>query len=226
MTLGRWVRLYIFQPIAVPLTRFAAAQGYGKWPFHAVSVLLPLFLSMLIIGAWHGPNWTYVVFGAMHGTFQCINEIYNFKTRKARRKKPDGPAMLALYTGLTVLAFIVAEVPFRSADVPTALRIYGGMIGLNGLGLGVGPGWTADGLINVALILASFAIIYLLPNTMQLMDRFRPALEWDKWQQGHRAAIDLRIRISLPWAMFLATGLFLGVVFMSRGTAKFIYFAF
>ena len=31
MTLGRFVRIYIHQPLSIPLARFAAEKGYGKW---------------------------------------------------------------------------------------------------------------------------------------------------------------------------------------------------
>ena len=226
MTLGRWVRVYIFQPLAVPLTRFAVARDLGKWSGHGVDTLIPLFVSMLVIGTWHGPNWTYVMFGAMHGTFQVINEIYNFRTRKARRRKPDGPRMLALYTFLTVLAFTLAEVPFRSPDVPTAMRIFAGMVGLNGTGFATAPWLTLDGGINIVIIIVLFLVIYLLPNTEQIMTRVKPALEWEKWGKVDPAAIALRFRFSPAWLAYAALALFFGMAFISRGTQKFIYFNF
>jgi D-alanyl-lipoteichoic acid acyltransferase DltB (MBOAT superfamily) len=226
MSLGRWVRLYIFQPMAMPLARFAAARGYGKWTTHGVGVLFPLFLSMLIIGTWHGPNWTYVLFGVMHGSFMVINEAYNFKTRKARRKTPDTPAMLALYTFLTVLAFTLAEVPFRAADVPTAMRIFGGMAGLNGTGVAPGAWLAMDGLVNIAIIVGCFLIVYLLPNTEQLMTRIKPALEWDKWGKVDPARFAFTFRFSALWLGYVALLLFFGLSFISRGTPKFIYFNF
>jgi alginate O-acetyltransferase complex protein AlgI len=222
MTLGRWVRLYIFQPMAVPLTRLAATRGLGKWSGHSVDTLVPLFISMLVIGTWHGPNWTYVLFGLMHGTFQVINEVYNFATRKARRKKPDSPRMLALYTFLTVLAFTLAEVPFRSVDLPTTGRVFGGMIGLSGFG----PSPSLSGAYNVALIVGMFLIVYLLPNTEQIMDRVKPALAWERWGKVDPAAVPLRFRFSPAWAAYAATALFLGLAFISRGSGKFIYFNF
>ena len=76
MTLSRFVRVYIHQPLSIPLARFAAEKGYSKWTALTISMFLPTFLSMLIIGTWHGPSWTYVLFGGMHGTFMVINEIY------------------------------------------------------------------------------------------------------------------------------------------------------
>jgi alginate O-acetyltransferase complex protein AlgI len=223
MTLGRWVRIYIFQPMALPLTRFAAARRFGRWSTLATGSLLPVFLSMLVIGTWHGPNWTYVLFGTMHGSFMVINEVYNFKTRKARRAKPDGPLMLALYTFLTVLAFILAEVPFRAFDVPTAMRMFAGMIGLHGAGAAA---LTPAGAINLLIIVGLFLIIYLLPNSEQLMTRFRPALEWDKWGKVDPARLAIRFDFSAAWLVYAAIALFLGMAFIARGGQTFIYFNF
>ncbi len=67
MTLGRWgAHVHLPAPGGAtdPVRRH---RDLGKWGAHTVSTLLPMFLSMLIIGTWHGPNWTYVLFGAMHG---------------------------------------------------------------------------------------------------------------------------------------------------------------
>jgi D-alanyl-lipoteichoic acid acyltransferase DltB (MBOAT superfamily) len=135
MTLSRFVRMYIFQPLIIPLTRTVADRGYGRWKAFSVSMLLPTFLSMLIIGTWHGPNWTYVTFGLMHGAFMCINEVYNAITRKRRRGKQETRTTLFVYGLLTLLAFVSAEVPFRAESMGAAWQIFAGMVGLHGLGI-------------------------------------------------------------------------------------------
>ena len=56
MTLSRFVRMYIYQPLSIPLARFAAEKGYGKWTAMTISMFLPTFPRMLIIGTWHGPS--------------------------------------------------------------------------------------------------------------------------------------------------------------------------
>lgn len=45
-----------------------------------------LFLTMLISGLWHGANWTFVVWGGVHGLFLCVNSLANkyFKIAKKR----------------------------------------------------------------------------------------------------------------------------------------------
>jgi D-alanyl-lipoteichoic acid acyltransferase DltB (MBOAT superfamily) len=229
MTLGRFVRTYIHQPMMIPLTRFASDRGYGKWMSMTVATFLPTFLSMLIIGTWHGPSWTYVVFGVMHGTFMVINELYNALTRQKRRKKKDSRAALFCYGLLTLLAFVSAEVPFRADTVPDAFRIFGGMLGLHGLG--INPDFaklfspSGNGMM-LPMIVVGFLIVYLLPNTEQLLTRVRPALEWDKWKVVDPARIQFNFQFNIVWILVVSLVLFFGFALISRGTTTFIYFNF
>ena len=229
MTLGRFVRVYIHQPLSIPLARFASQRGYGKWTALTISMFLPTFLSMLIIGTWHGPSWTYVVFGAMHGTFMVTNEIYSVSTRKKRHKKKDRLSAIFCYGLLTLLAFVTADVPFRSETVSDAVRIFGGMAGLHGLGLTQNTfaffAPNGNGMMLLMLFLG-FLIVYLLPNTEQIMDKVHPALEWEKWRSVDPAPICLAFRF-IPTGIALASlSLFLGFAFISRGSTNFIYFKF
>ena len=229
MTLGRFVRTYIYQPLSIPLARFAADKGYGKWMSMTISTFVPTFLSMLIIGTWHGPNWTYVVFGTMHGVFMCINELYNALTRKKRRKKPDSRVAIFSYGLLTLLAFVTAEVPFRADNMSDAVRTFGGMVGLHGLGLT--RDWSqffspAGNGMMLPIIVLGLLIVYFLPNTEQIMDKVHPALEWEKWRIIDPSRIRFEFRFSLAWIGVASLALFFGFAFISRGTSTFIYFNF
>jgi alginate O-acetyltransferase complex protein AlgI len=229
MTLGRFVRMYIHQPLTIPLTRLAVFRNYGKWTTFIVSVLLPTFLSMLIIGTWHGPSWTYVVFGLMHGAFMCINETYNVLTKKKRRGKKESRAALFVFGLLTLIAFVSAEVPFRSDSMSATWRIFGGMAGLQGLG--VSPDWMnalspSSNVMMIPIIALGLGIVYFFPNTEQIMDRVRPALEWDKWREVDPARFNFRFSFNLAWVGAVSAVLFFGFAFLSRGTSTFIYFKF
>jgi alginate O-acetyltransferase complex protein AlgI len=229
MTLSRFVRSYVYQPLSVPLTRFAAQRRYGKWTAMTVSVFVPAFLSMLIIGAWHGPSLTYVIFGAMQGAFIIIDELHTALTRKKRRKKPDTRLAILFYGFLTFIAFASAAVPFRSQTVGDACRIWAGMIGMHGLGIAQDWGAffspTGNGMM-LLLILAGLLVVYLWPNTEQIMDKVTPALEWEKWRNVDPARLRFSFRFTPLGVVFASLALFLGFAFISRGTVNFIYFKF
>jgi alginate O-acetyltransferase complex protein AlgI len=66
---------------------------------------------MGIAGLWHGPAWTYVVFGLMHGAGLAINQAW----KKNKKKMPDWLGWLV------TLAFVnAAFIVFRSPNIDFA----------------------------------------------------------------------------------------------------------
>lgn len=59
ISLSTWFRDYLYIPLGGNRTR------KSRW-------MLNLFLVFLISGIWHGANWTYVVWGALHGLFLMV----------------------------------------------------------------------------------------------------------------------------------------------------------
>lgn len=74
-----------------------------------------LFLTFVISGFWHGANWTFVIWGAIHGLYQIIEKNV-FKV--GRDFKPRFYHMFIVYV-LTCLAWIF----FRAANLGDAVTI-------------------------------------------------------------------------------------------------------
>jgi hypothetical protein len=110
-----------------------------------------------------------------------------------------------------------------------AVRILGGMAGLHGLGLT--QNWSAflapngNGMMLLMVVLG-LLIVYLLPNTEQIMDKVHPALEWEKWRMVDPARLSFTFRFAPAGIALASLALFLGFAFISRGSTKFIYFQF
>lgn len=75
----------------ITLTQFLTTYLYGPLltSFKNINFLNSMITTMivfLIAGLWHGPSWTYVIFGAMHGLGLIINHtfkrIFDFKINK------------------------------------------------------------------------------------------------------------------------------------------------
>jgi hypothetical protein len=98
--------------------------------------------------------------------------------------------------------------------------------------LGFGPGHLASpvpalgALPNALAVLVGFAIVLIFPNTQQILERYSPVFDWEKWRRVALPAISWQWRLTTVPA--LATGVIfcLGVVFVMRGEARFIYFKF
>lgn len=229
VTLGRWIQAYVFQPISIPLARRAAMGGYGKWGTHALSVVAPTMISMLIVGVWHGAGWPFVVFGLMQGTYMSVNETWTAIRRKARkgRKGPRAFWKVALSRFATTLAFVLSIIPFGQPTLAAANRMFAAMIGAGDGVLVASSEWplgTGAAFLIVGLIYAS---LFVVPNSNQIMDRFEPVLEWSKrWRKLDPAGDRLVWKMTPGWAILTGLTLFLGFAFIMRGTAKFIYFNF
>ena len=235
ITLGRIVRTHVLQPMATLLTRWSAGRGHDRATGHRYGVLLPTFLAMVVIGIWHGAGWNFVLFGALHGTYMVINEAWSFRRRQ--RKAAPLPVWL---TGvidrggghvLTLLAFVVAVVPFRAASEAATWRMFAAMAGWGGDGGGDIGGLAADiwplGLVGFGLTLGlGYLIVFIMPNTQQIMQVTLPALDWAQWAGVDHPPLRLTWRPTWLWAVLGGAVLCLGMVFILRGSTEFIYFNF
>lgn len=75
-----------------------------------------VFIVFMISGFWHGANWTYIIWGAIHGSLQILEDIFKLRQNKG--------VIAFLYTNaLIALAFVF----FRSPDLSTAFRVFANM---------------------------------------------------------------------------------------------------
>ena len=72
----------------------------------------------------------------------------------------------------------------------------------------------------------SAAIVFFFPYTQQIMRRYDPAYNAKDWVGVARAPIRWTWRASPAGLIFAGVTLFLGVVFIQRGQAVFLYFNF
>ena len=75
ISLSRWLRDYFYIPMG-------GSQGGDLVTYRN------LFLTMLIGGLWHGANWTFVVWGALNGTFLLLERAwYQFRGVPMKREQ-------------------------------------------------------------------------------------------------------------------------------------------
>lgn len=151
MTLSRFLRDYLYIPLG--------GNRGGQWRRWR-----NLMLTMALGGAWHGAGWSFLVWGALHGLFLVVHQ----RVGGGKAAWWDRP--------LTFLAVLLAWVPFRAPDLGSALQIWAGMAGLNGLGLphalgGPGLQWIAAGGTSMPLLAAASLAAWLSPNARQLLAR-------------------------------------------------------
>ena len=171
ITLTKYVGEYLYTPITLQFVRLGLTLPSV---FDIIfSLVIPTVFIFLVLGFWHGANWTYVIFGGMHGLYIVTNHLWRrfFPLPNKKNKKNQSYKtikMVAAWT-LTFLAVNVANVMFRSDSIPTAVIVYKGMLALNGYSLGQMPdiyAWIAGLKVTLLAIGSAFLIVLLMPNTI------------------------------------------------------------
>jgi len=75
MSLTTWLTDYVFTPLSIQF------RDYDK-----IGLIMAILINFTLIGIWHGANWTFVLFGVLHGCFY-IPLILKGKLNK--KKKPN-----------------------------------------------------------------------------------------------------------------------------------------
>src|ERR1700704_4931767 len=204
MTLTRFLTAYLYNPLALWLTRWRMAKGLpglgGRMPSVAAffQVLAwPTLLTMFVSGLWHGAGYLFVLWGLLHGVYLAINHAWRLvapklwpdRTGYARIMKPTGLV-------LTLAAVFASMVFFRSPTVSAAIDLAKGMIGLNGVSLPLavyerlGPlagwlegmgvvqqPWGGQDFLRMAIAIPILMFVVLAcPNTLQILARYEPAI--------------------------------------------------
>jgi alginate O-acetyltransferase complex protein AlgI len=246
MTLSRFLRDYLYIPLGG--SRNGKAQRY-----------LNLMVTMLLGGLWHGAGWTFVIWGGLHGFYLMVNQAW--RGFKQHLGWSDGGRLARLVSGaLTFLAVVVGWVFFRADSFSSAITILHGMAGMNGisfptslendldrsfalydwlffLGLTSLLPWCID--IDAAIVLAmGFAVIWLLPNVLQLFHSYRPTCEDLKESKAEALSASLQTHHGkffsrLDWQPTKLQAISYGILFFlvivsmaSAGKSEFLYFQF
>lgn len=109
ITLSRFLRDYLYIPLG--------GNQHG-----ALRQYINLAVVMLLGGFWHGANWTFVAWGAIHGTLLGVNHAWN-QLRISRLKLFGSTPARAVFIGLTFLTVTLAWIPFRSDTLAGAGKL-------------------------------------------------------------------------------------------------------
>jgi len=148
MTLSQFLRDYLYIPLG--------GNRHG-----AVLRYVNLMITMVLGGLWHGAAWTFVVWGALHGGYLCVNHAWN-RFGPAVAPRFERVANIAAFV-VTFIAVVIAWVFFRADSMTTALYVLSKM---------ADPGNVAFGRLEIAqaiFILIYAGIAWFAPNTQAIM---------------------------------------------------------
>jgi alginate O-acetyltransferase complex protein AlgI len=134
ITLSTWLRDYLYIPLG------GNRRGEFRTYFN-------LMMTMLLGGLWHGASWTFVVWGALHGTYLCVEKWFKQIADKIDKPRIGKESLVRaglapvvkLNKGLrnillalgTFFLINVTWVFFRAKEFSTAWRLLASMFGLS-----------------------------------------------------------------------------------------------
>jgi D-alanyl-lipoteichoic acid acyltransferase DltB (MBOAT superfamily) len=208
ISLSRFLRDYLFIPLG------GSRHGLAR-------TVAALIATMALGGLWHGANWTFVIWGLLHGAFLSVNHL----ARKLGLGELMPAALAPLKRPLGVVATFVAVsfawVFFRAPDVASALHLVRAMLGFSG--------WEKIAQSELVSILpVYFLIVWALPNTLELFRDFHPAIHDEDYFATSRGGMLERFfafRFSSQWAI-AAAWIFIVAWLAISNLSPFIYFQF
>ena len=188
MSLSRWFRDYLYIPL-------------GGNRGSAITTYRNLIIVFLVTGIWHGANWTFLVWGAYHGTLLLLERRFGF----GRGATSPGVGAWASTLTLVTLGWIL----FRSPDLAYAAGYFGAFL-RPWVELPQAMRLTLDPVTVLALVIGIGSM--LLPSTWVTGRR----LESDR--SGLAEALRLgTVGVAMPLAL---------VLLVASGFSPFLYFQF
>jgi hypothetical protein len=118
ISLSSWLTDYVY----TPLTR----QKTFKIKLYDL-MLYSLLITFIVSGLWHGANWTYITWGALHGVYivgaLLLQKRWNAFARAVKLTQMPN-TYRALKMGVTFLLVCLAYILFRAATMDDALTIF------------------------------------------------------------------------------------------------------
>jgi len=170
ISLSSWLRDYLYIPLG----------GNQKGP---VRTYVNLFLTMLLGGLWHGASWTFMLWGAYHGSLLALERMHGRRGFGWRLPR-------ALQILLTFVLVMFGWLLFRASSLQGFSRMAQGLFGVHGWGAAF-PLADAGALNWIALVFCTFLI-------------FGAKNSWEvRWQPRWRLAWGLVLLFLICVATFL-----------------------
>lgn len=236
MTLSRFLRDYIYMPLS-----------HGKQrPWR---LMMNLVITMVVGGMWHGAGWNFLLWGGLQGGYLLVNHYWR-NLRRALGQDIRRSTALGRFLGctLTFLSFCFSAALFRTPDLDAAGVMIRGLLGMKGVALplewagSLGPlqavltslgfsfqnlnsrlhdtGFTSD---TFKWLFFLGLIVWLMPNTQQLMAKYFPALEpYNGDKQGPSRGL---WEPKITWSIAVAALATIGLANITK-VSEFLYYQF
>ncbi len=204
ISLSTWFGDYVYIPLG---------GNRVKFPRYCLN----LFLTFLLSGLWHGANWTFILWGALHGAYRIAGALRDH-ARKRRGLAPAAKATgirSALEVVFTFFLVTVGWVFFRANTLQDAFYVFRHCF--DGIG-GSFYQYLRNGYVGSSFDKGIFIQIVVSLGALFLIDASMKKRDMLRWLDAQKPVF--------RWAIYLAF-ICLIVLLSEKGiAARFIYFQF
>jgi alginate O-acetyltransferase complex protein AlgI len=200
ITLSAWLRDYLYIPLG----------GNRKGE---LKTYVNLMVTMLLGGLWHGANWTFVVWGGLHGFYLWVEKFIRDKFSKKDIPADQDVAVAGISAGSTSLAFIYALFTFFLINVTwvffragTFTQAWTMLASMFGMAHDAEPLLTTLAIIKVSVIISLMVIAHWLMRKSSVLQLAQKIPWWF---------------LAIVWALML-----FALALSQESTSSFIYFQF
>jgi D-alanyl-lipoteichoic acid acyltransferase DltB (MBOAT superfamily) len=110
ISLTSWMTEYVYTPLSFIF------RGYAK-----KGIILSIIINFILVGLWHGSNWTFIIFGFLHGLY-FIPLILNGTLNRRDKTTSNLKMWFGILT--TFIIVMLTAVIFRSTSISMAFHYY------------------------------------------------------------------------------------------------------
>ena len=200
ISLSSWFKDYLYIPLG------GNRKGYARQ-------LVNLFIVFLVSGLWHGAEWTFILWGLLHGIYRVVGDL-TYKKRNALYAKAGldikAKGVVIFRTAITFTLVCFAWIFFRANNTGDLLILLRNLFTTFGASTIV---------TDLGLTINNALIVILAIFIMILCDR---KLTLKQYQRASGAELLGGTSVYLIWAIMFAWLILLA----AGGSSAFIYFQF
>jgi D-alanyl-lipoteichoic acid acyltransferase DltB (MBOAT superfamily) len=198
MSLTSWITDYVLTPLNL------AFRNFGK-----SGLVIAVMVNLIVIGFWHGANWTYGLFGFYHGLL-IVPLVFSGSFGKSKKIKPTRYGLPGINDLLKMIGTFclvsIGLIIFRAPSVSDAFSYISGIFSMSFFSL---PSKTISAIGNITFLFILLLIV----------------LEWITREQEYPIQ-NLGLKWSRPIRFAMYYVIIFAIIYFGGKEQQFIYFQF
>ena len=204
MSLTSWFRDYLFLPISFAVSWKIKHERVFYIKTELFIYIVASLITWFLTGLWHGANYTFILWGMIHGFFLIFYQWQRNPRKKLFKRigvNNKNSVIIIIETIVTMMIIIIAWVFFRSNSIQEAFLFL-------------------KGLFSESL----FKVPECNPTNISLILIIFFAVEWLQRNKQHALHLESIESIIIRWGIYLSV--ILMILYLGGSQQNFIYFQF